>query len=109
MLKRLRWVAYGAVAGSIGTIFARRRLTTRLNSISGRSLSGDDVGTVDRIAGVAVTGARGAGRQMGSLLHSAGNAVKDAARVGKEEARGKETEMWEDISRRIPRLDAEHR
>ncbi len=108
MLKRMRWIVYGAVAGSVGTIFARHRLATRLNSISGRSSSGDDAGLVDRIAGMAVTGVRGTGRQMGSLLHSAGNAVKDAAQVGKEEAKVKEMEMWEDISRRISRLDAGH-
>ena len=80
---------------------ARRRLAARLNAISGVSTSDSDVGMVDRIAGVAVTGARGAGRKMGSLLHDTENALRDAARVGQEEARSKEAEMWEEISRKV--------
>ncbi len=105
MLKRLRWLAYGAVAGSIGTIAARRRLATRLGAISGGSLSGSDNANVaDRIAGAAVTGAKGAGRKMGSLLHDTENAFKDAARVGQEEAKNKEEEMWEEISRTVPEI-----
>ncbi|MHB8262371.1 MAG: hypothetical protein ACYDGY_01280 [Acidimicrobiales bacterium] len=95
MLKRTRWFTWGALAGVAGTVLGRRRLLARLHDIS----APDGAATpVTMTLNVAAWGAKRVGRDVAVTASRTGGLFREAARAGRDEARRREAEMWEEIA-----------
>lgn len=79
MLKRLRWMAIGAVAGVVLTLWVRRRIYRRLDramsAVVPGGLSGDAAGAV----------------------RDAGSRVRAAIETARRERSRREAELWADL------------
>jgi hypothetical protein len=79
MMRRAAWLATGAALGAGGSMWARRRI----DSLSERLRSGDLATDVVKVAG---RGARAGGSQ-----------IRRALDAGRESARRRERQLWEDL------------
>ncbi len=95
MLKKTRWFTWGALVGIAGTVLGRRRLLVRLRNIS---TPNGATGPASVTLNMAAWGAKRVGSGVNVTASRTGRLFKDAARVGRDEARRKEAEMWEDIA-----------
>ncbi|MCL4434123.1 MAG: hypothetical protein M1399_05040 [Actinobacteria bacterium] len=95
MLKRARWFIWGALVGAVGAVVGRHRVLARLHDISepdGQSTP------VARTLNMAAWGAKRVGRGVDLTASKTSGLFRSAISAGRDEARRKEAEIWEEIS-----------
>ena len=94
-MKRARWFIWGALAGAVGAVVGRRRVLARLHDISepdGQSTP------AAKTLNMAAWGAKQVGRGVDLTASKTSGLFRSAIDAGRDEARRKEAEMWEEIS-----------